>query len=70
MKYLLITKDPATQATISETEYKSLRKISQDLDSTYCSIYECFLLNEGEKKPPKKLSQVRFNKKYQIKAKA
>ena len=69
MKYILFTKN--TDGTIAtETEYKSLRKISQDLDSTYCSVYECFLFNEGEKQAPKKMSQLRFNKKYQIKAKA
>ena len=66
MKYILITKDILTQNKLSEVEYSSLRKISIELKTTYCSVYECFLYNEALKKAPKKLSQVRFNQQYKI----
>jgi hypothetical protein len=66
MKYILRTLNPITQEVINEVEYKSLRKMSQDLDTTYCSVYENYLHNEGIKPPAKKLSQVRFNKAYKI----
>ena len=63
MKYILITKNE-TQETISEVEYKSIRKISQELKTTYCKYI--FLMHYENRQPPKKLSQVRFNKKYKI----
>ena len=66
MKYILIKKDILTQDKLSEVEYTSLRKISIELNTTYCSVYECFLYNESLKKAPKKLSQVRFNQQYKI----
>jgi hypothetical protein len=65
MKYLLITKND-TQETVSEVEFKSIRKISQELKTTYCSCYENFLMHYENRQPPKKLSQVIFNKKYKI----
>ena len=61
MKYILITKNIITQDKLSEVEYSSLRKISIELNTTYCSVYECFLFFESLKKAQKKLSQVRFN---------
>ena len=67
MKYFLITKDPETQAEISRADYSSLLQISKDLKTTYCSCYNNFLSHENpETKPAKKLSQVKFNKKYKI----
>jgi hypothetical protein len=65
MKYILVTKNDA-QEVVSEVEYKSIRKIAQELNTTYCSCYENFLMHYENKAPPKKLSQVRFNKKYKI----
>ena len=65
MKYILVTKNDA-QEVLSEVEYKSIRKIAQELNTTYCSCYENFLMHYENKPPPKKLSQVRFNKKYKI----
>ena len=41
MKYSLITKGE-NQEIVSEVEYKSIRKISQALNTTYCSCYEIF----------------------------
>ena len=67
MKYFLITKNPETQTELSRTEYTSLLQISKDLKTTYCSCYNNFLSHENpEMKPAKKLSQVKFNKKYKI----
>ena len=67
MKYFLIMKNPETQAEESRIEYTSLLQISKDLKTTYCSCYNNFLSHENpETKPPKKLSQVKFNKKYKI----
>jgi hypothetical protein len=67
MKYFLITKNPETQAEASRVEYTSLLQISKDLKTTYCSCYNNFLSHEmPETKPAKKLSQVKFNKKYKI----
>ena len=67
MKYFLITKNPETQEELSCTEYTSLLQISKDLKTTYCSCYNNFLSHENpEKKPAKKLSQVKFNKKFKI----
>ena len=65
MKYLLINMLDNT-----EKEYKSLLQISKDLDTTYCSVYNNFLMNETPEtvKPAKKLSQVKFNRKYKIKS--
>jgi hypothetical protein len=65
MKYILITKND-TQEIISEVEYKSIRQIAIALNTTYCSCYENFLMHYENRSPPKKLSQVRFNKKYKI----
>ena len=65
MKYILITKND-TQETVNEEEYKSIRKISQALNTTYCSCYENFLMHYENRPPPKKLSQVRFNTKYKM----
>ncbi len=67
MKYFLITKDLETQTEVSRVEYSSLLQISKDLKTTYCSCYNNFLSNENPgMKPAKKLSQVRFNKKFKI----
>jgi hypothetical protein len=67
MKYFLITKNLETQAEASRVEYTSLLQISKDLKTTYCSCYNNFLSHEmPETKPAKKLSQVKFNKKYKI----
>jgi len=67
MKYILITKNPETQVEASRVEYTSLLQISKDLKTTYCSCYNNFLSHEmPETKPAKKLSQVKFNKKYKI----
>ena len=65
MKYSLITKGE-NQEIVSEVEYKSIRKISQALNTTYCSCYKNFLMHYENRPPPKKLSQVRFNTKYKI----
>ena len=63
MKYILITLDNNVQK-----EFKSLLQMSKDLNTTYCSVYNNFLLQETPDvvKPPKKLSQVKFNRKYKI----
>ena len=63
MKYILITLDNNVRK-----EFKSLSQMSKDLNTTYCSVYNNFLLHETpyEVKPPKKLSQVKFNRKYKI----
>jgi hypothetical protein len=67
MKYFLILKNPETQAEESRVEYTSLLQISKDLKTTYCSCYNNFLSHENpETKPAKKLSQVKFNKKFKI----
>jgi hypothetical protein len=67
MKYFLITKNPETQVEASRVEYTSLLQISKDLKTMYCSCYNNFLSHEmPETKPAKKLSQVKFNKKYKI----
>lgn len=63
MKYILITLD-----NDSRKDYKSLLQMSKDLNTTYCSVYNNFLSHEtpNQVKPPKKLSQVKFNRKYKI----
>jgi hypothetical protein len=63
MKYILITLDNNVQK-----EFKSLLQMSKDLNTTYCSVYNNFLLHEtpDDVKPPKKLSQLKFNRKYKI----
>ena len=67
MKYILITKNPETQVEASRVEYTSLLRISKHLKTTFCSCYNNFLSHEmPETKPAKKLSQVKFNKKYKI----
>ncbi len=67
MKYFLITKNPETSEEVSRVEYSSLLQISKDLKTTYCSCYNNFLSHENpETKPAKKLSQVKFNKKFKI----
>jgi len=65
MKYILITK--VENSDPIKKEYSSLRKIAQELGTTYCSCYSNFLDSvEPNRKPSKKLSQVMFNKKYKI----
>ena len=65
MKYILITKLENGEST--EKTYSSIRKIAQELGTTYCSCYSNFLDSvEPTRKPSKKLSQVIFNKKYKI----
>jgi len=65
MKYILITKVENSEPI--KKEYSSLRKIAQDLETTYCSCYSNFLDSvEPTRKPSKKLSQIMFNKKYKI----
>jgi hypothetical protein len=65
MKYILITK--VENSDPIKKEYSSLRKIAQDLETTYCSCYSNFLDSvEPDRKPSKKLSQIMFNKKYKI----
>ena len=65
MKYILITK--VENSDPIKKEYSSLRKIAQDLETTYCSCYSNFLDSvEPTRKPSKKLSQIMFNKKYKI----
>jgi hypothetical protein len=65
MKYILITKVENSEPI--KKEYSSLRKIAQDLETTYCSCYSNFLDSvEPDRKPSKKLSQIMFNKKYKI----
>ena len=67
MKYFLITKNPETHEEVSRVEYSSLLQISKDLKTTYCSCYNNFLSHENPvTKPAKKLSQVKFNKKFKI----
>jgi hypothetical protein len=48
MKYILITK--VENSDPIKKEYSSLRKIAQDLETTYCSCYSNFLiqLNQPE----------------------
>ena len=65
MKYILITK--VENSDPIKKEYSSLRKIAQELGTTYCSCYSNFLDSvEPNRKPSKKLSQIMFNKKYKI----
>ena len=65
MKYILITKVENSEPI--KKEYSSLRKIAQELGTTYCSCYSNFLdYIEPTRKPSKKLSQIMFNKKYKI----
>lgn len=67
MKYILKIKDISTDSIVSEKVFKSIRQISEELDTSYCSCYNNYLLNIGEiTKPPKKRSQVAFNKQYSI----
>lgn len=69
MKYILISKNTDDQTEQSRKEYNSLLQMSKDLKTTYCSVYNNFLLHEHpDSKPPKKLSQVKFNRKYIIKS--
>ena len=67
-RYLLIIKDSESQAVTSEKEFKSLLQISKELNATYCSCYENFLCSEDPNRPKgRKRSQIKFNKRYQIK---
>ena len=69
MKYTLAIKNPETQEIVSQKEYSSLLKMSKELNVTYCSCYNNFLFHESPNvKPAKKLSQLKFNKKYTIKS--
>ena len=55
MKYILITKSENGEST--EKVYSSIRKIAQELGTTYCSCYSNFLDTvEPTRKPSKKLS--------------
>lgn len=67
MKYILITKNPETMEVVNEQVFKSINQIVKELDATYCSCYNNYLLNIGEVKEPKKRSQVLFNRRYTIK---
>ncbi len=61
MKYILVTKLENGEST--EKVYSSIRKIAQELGTTYCSCYSNFLDSvEPTRKPSKKLSQLMFNK--------
>ena len=67
MKYLLIEKNPTTQESIYQTEYKSLLQMSKALKTTYCCCYNNFNLNKTPSmKKLKKYSQLNFNNKYKI----
>ena len=67
MKYLLIEKNPTTQESIYQTEYKSLLQMSKALKTTYCCCYNNFNLNKNASmKKPKKYSQLNFNNKFKI----
>jgi hypothetical protein len=68
MRYLLVIKDMDGHQTETR-EYKSLLKMSKDLNATYCSCYENYLCSEDPTRPRgKKRSQVKFNQKYEIKS--
>ena len=61
MKYILTTKNPESQAEVSQQEYSSLLQMSKDLKTTYCSCYNNFLLHETtDARAPRKLSQLKF----------
>ena len=65
MKYILRTKLENGETT--EKVYSSIRKIAQELGTTYCSCYSNFLDSvEPTRKPSKKFSQVLFYLKYKI----
>ena len=65
MKYILRTKLDNGEST--EKVYSSIRKIAQELGTTYCSCYSNFLDSvEPTRKSSKKFSQVLFNLKYKI----
>jgi hypothetical protein len=67
MNLILITKDINTQEVLAEKQYKAINQIAKDLNTSYCSCYHNYLFNIGEiTKPPKKRSQVLFNKQYKI----
>jgi hypothetical protein len=67
MKYILITKDIASQKSINEKTYSSIRQIAKELQATYCSCYENYLMSEEPERPlPKKRSQLKFNSQYKI----
>ena len=68
-RYILLVKDPNSQAVTSEKEFKSLLQISKELKATYCSCYENFLCSEDPNRPRgRKRSQIKFNQRYEIKA--
>lgn len=69
MKYILETRNIENGEIESTKEYTSLLKISKELNVTYCSVYNNALINYAVPitKPPKKRSQLMFNKKYRIK---
>ena len=65
MKYILTTKLENGESI--KKEYTSIRRIAQELNTTYCSCYSNFLDSvESTRKPSKKFSQVLFNLKYKI----
>ena len=60
MKYILTTKLENGESI--KKEYSSIRRIAQELNTTYCSCYSNFLDSvESTRKPSKKFSQVLFN---------
>ena len=67
MNFKLIKKDIGNQNVVEERTFKSISQIAKELNTTYCSCYNNYLLNIGEStKQPKKRSQVLFNKQYSI----
>jgi hypothetical protein len=67
MRYILITKNQDDNTEMSRKEFSSLLQLSKELKTTYCSCYNNFLFHENpNSKPAKKLSQVKFNRKYKI----
>ena len=67
MKYILETRNIENGEVETTKEYKSLLKLSKELNVTYCSVYNNAIFYE---KPnpiqPKKKSQLMFNKKFKI----
>ena len=68
MKYILETRNIENGEVESTKEYRSLLKMSKELNTTYCSVYNNAIYYEQENsQQPKKKSQIMFNKKYRIK---
>ena len=68
MKYILETRNLESGEIESTKEYTSLLKMSKELNTTYCSVYNRANIDYDNPviKPPKKKSQLMFNKKYMI----